>query len=321
MARSTDLSFNRNDVCYPAVKTVLSALLILALSPCAFAQAGTPTTVGAWYLLNEASDIHSGDLGCYSPSQVSFAYHNATITLLHNPGAYSCGGYNGSNFSTTQDYLSGSIMWHDLNYKPTAGNPITVEVKAELAAGWPAIWFLGGDKAANTGCQTTSPQSWDNFSTCFWDQDTPPNGDSAEIDIQEDIGTPPFTYTGQNVFMNGLSPDTGTSQTITDGTLNFHVYHLDWSTTQVCWAIDGIQSRCETSQVPQQPMFLIIENRVNSQSVPAADLFPNTMTIQYVQVCQGTACTAPDSSGGNTLFLDDFNYALAPPTNLTATPH
>jgi hypothetical protein len=304
-----------------AAKWVHSLVLLVTLltANLCFAQAGAPTTVGAWYELNEAADIHSGDLGCYSPSQVNFSYHDATITMIKNSGAYTCGGNNGSNFSSKQDYLSGAIMWHDLNFKPTPGNPITIEVKAQLGGGWPSVWLLGGDKPANTGCQTTSPQSWDNFSTCFWDQDTMPNGDSAEIDIQENVGTPPFTQVGQNVHSNGNSSN-NSSQTITDATQNFHVYHLDWSTSQICFAVDGVRSTCEGSQVPQQPMFLIIENRINSGSVYSGS-FPVRMTIQYVQVCQGTTCLSPDSSAGNTLFLDDFdgNSVPQPATNLNIT--
>jgi len=295
-------------------------LFLLASSFC-FAQAGTPNTVGAWYELNEASDIHSGDLGCYSSSQVNLAYHKATITMIKNPGAFVCGGSDDTNYSSTQDYLSGSIIWHDLNFKPTSGNPITIEVKAELSPGWPAIWLIGGDKAASSGCQTTSPQSWDNFSTCNWPQDTMPNGDSAEIDIAEGIqSTSSITSVRENAFVNSSSGDTGNSSTISDATQNFHLYHLDWSTSQLCWAIDGTQMRCESAEVPQNPMFLDIENRIYPSAVYNGP-FPVTMTIEYVQVCQGTTCTAPDSAGGNTLFLDDFNASNGPvpPANLTIT--
>jgi hypothetical protein len=291
-------------------------LLFALTSGWLFAQPGTPVTQGAWYLLNEASDIHSGDLGCFSPSQVNFANHNATITMIHSAGAYTCGGNNGSNYSSTQDYLSGGIMWHDLNFKPTAGNPVTVEFKLEAGIGHAAGWLLGGNKAANTGCQTTSWKSWDNFSTCNWSSDA---SDSGEIDIFENVyNSDSNTETRQNVIANGNTH--ATFQTgLTNIEKNFHLYHIDWSTTEVCFAVDGVQSHCETSDVPQNSMFLIFYLPVAGAQPPS---FPQVMTIQYVQICSGTSCTAPDSSGGNTLFYDDFSAQSGPtpPTALTAVP-
>lgn len=285
------------------LRRIARIFLFLIFPASCFAQAGTPVTSGSWYILNEASDIHSSDLGCYSPSQVNFAYHNATITMLRNVGAYSCGGNNGSNFSTTQNYLSGSIMFKSLNYKPTAGNPVVIQASMKLATGWPTLWLLGAN------CQATSPQSWDNFGTCNWPFDS---SDSAEIDIQENIGTAPFTSTMENAY-NGIgsfqSPNSGS---FTNGAANFHLYKLVWSTSSLCWYIDGVQVQCQSSVVPLNSMFPIIENRVNNGSLPAAGQFPNIMTVKYFQVCQAagiSSCTADDVNSGNTIFLDDFGTA------------
>jgi hypothetical protein len=279
--------------------------------------------VGAWYELNECADLNSNDLGAYSPSQVQFAYHAATITLTNLGAPFTCGFTNAQGpaitgtGTTTQNYLSGAIMWHDLNFAPSSGNPITYVVNAKLALGWPAIWLLGGDKALNTGCQVTSPQNWDNDGTCNWSSDS---SDSAEIDFAENVGATsgPITHTGQNAY-NASTQSQNTSQTISDATANFHSYYVTVATNQICWGIDGTQSECESNALITHPMFLIIENRVykNATGVP----FPQVMTIEYVQVCQGTTCAAPDSTGGNTLFLDDFNNSTAPlpPSNLTVT--
>lgn len=292
----------------------LGIRLVLALlsSVLVFGQAGTPTTTGAWYLLNEASDIHSSDLGCYAPSQVSFADHNATITMTSTGAPFSCGGNNGTNFNTSsQSYLSGSIMWHDLNFKPTVGHPITIEVQAKFSVGWGAIWMLGGNKGANTGCQTTSPQSWDNFSTCNWSSDA---SDSAEYDIAETTSWNGVTSVSHNKFVNNGS--VSCSQNVTDYTANFHTYHVDWSTTAINMKVDGVDANCGyTSGIPQNSMFLIIETRQQAGSTVGG--LPSTMTIKYVQVCDGTTCTAPDSSGGNTLFYETFNTAsVVPPAGL-----
>ena len=132
-----------------------------------------------------------------------------------------------------------------------------------------------------------------------------PNGDSAEIDIAEMTLSQGYTTNQEHAFMNNGSGTHG-DQTISDGTTNFHLYHLDWSTSQECWAVDGVNGGCDTLN-PKNPMFLIIENRNNgSVGNTYTGTFPVTMTIKYVQVCQGTSCTLPDNSGGNTLFLDDF---------------
>ncbi len=271
--------------------------------------AGTPETVGAWYVLNEAADVHSGDQACYSPSQVNFSPNDTTITMIQ--GTFTCG-FTGSSTgtgTTTQNYLSGSIMWHDLNFAPSSGHTIVIEVKAQLGRGWPAIWLLGGDKAANTGCQVSTPNTWDNVGTCNWPQDTMPNGDSAEIDIEEATEATGYVHMQGNVYANGQS--NGVAQNVpggADATQGFHVYHLDWSTTQECWGIDGTSNGCVTNTpVPKNPMVLIIENRVNPNGAPSS--FPQVMTIQYVQVCDagtGNTCTTPGVNGGNTLFFDNF---------------
>jgi hypothetical protein len=289
-------------------KRLFAAVLLASLCGySAFGQAGTPTIFKSWSELNEASDVNSGDLGCYNPSQIAVGFHNLQITLLRNPGSFTCGFSHAlgptlvGTGTTTQDYLGGSLIWTSLNYRPTAGNPITIQVEMTMPAGWPSAWLLGAN------CQTTSTQTWDNFSPCNWSQDA---SDSAEIDINENFGDPPFTCTGQNVFMNGTS-DKACSQTLTDEATHFHLYRLDWSTTQVCWFVDGTQSRCESTLVPTGLAFLIIENRVNSAKIPSTSNFPNTMVVHYVQVCSG-ACSVNDATGGNTLFLDDFSPVGSP---------
>lgn len=283
-------------------------------------QAGAPTTVNSWYELNEASDINSSDLGCYSPSAVSMAANAAVLTMT--TGSFSCGytGGQGGTGTTSQSYQSGSLMWHDLNIKPTAGHTIVVEVKAKMGRGWPAIWLLGGSKALNTGCQVSTPQSWDNTGTCAWDSDA---SDSAEIDIAEQTESDGYTSVSGHMFSSGGHSCSNIN--ITDSTQNFHVYHIDWSTSLVHWAVDGTSGQSCNTQVPTHPMFLIIENRVLSGAAPPTGAFPTLMTIQYVQVCDagpGTTCSTPGVNSGNTIFFDDFAHAgPAPPSGLELTIH
>lgn len=261
---------------------------------------------GSWALLNHASDTGAGDLGCYYAGQVSAAYHNLQITLVN--GTYSCGESDTSQGN--QSYLTGAAVWKNLNYKPSEmpSGHVTIEVYAKMAKGWPAVWMLGGsgNTSGAVGCQyTTINQSWDNVGNCSWSQDSG-GSDSGEVDIQENEESHGYTVASHNKFVNNTSDSC--SQNISDSTQNFHLYHMDWSNSGVNMYTDGTFAGCGyTSNIPVNPMFLLIQNRAGSGAIPPS--FPQTMVIQYVQVCDGTSCTAPDSTGGNTYYLDDFGSA------------
>jgi hypothetical protein len=264
---------------------------------------GTPTTVGEWYELNIAADIESGDAGCYAPSQVNWAANDLTITMITAGAPFTCY-FNGG--TTSQNYLSGSIMTHDLNWAPTAGNPITFEAKIKFGVGWGAFWLLGGNKAANTGCQMVTWTTWDNSGSCQWPVDA---DDSAEIDIAEENSWSTVTGIQQNLFA-GSSPNSsnwassGGQNGLSNITSNYHVYHLDWSTSALHFAVDGVAGNSITSHVPVNPMFPIIEMRQDSNDIVGG--LPSTLTVEYFQVCAGTTCTTPGVNSGNTLFFDNF---------------
>jgi len=268
-------------------------------------------TDGSWALLNHSADISSGDLGCYSSGQIAFAPNAATITMVK--GSYSCGS---SDITTTNEsHLSGAMVWKNLAYAPsqTTSGHVTIEVSAEMGRGWPAIWMLGGngDSPSSTGCQYSSiNHGWDNIDNCDWNQDSG-GKDSGEIDINEMYESGGYTNPSHNKFVNGTSVACGGSA-ISDATRNFHLYHMDWSNSAIDMKVDGVDANCGyTSNIPQNPMFLLIENRVNSSGAPSS--FPQVMTIHYVQVCDGATCTAPNSAGGNTLFYDNFGGTPGPP--------
>lgn len=285
------------NVCSPAFKN--TALV---------AKHGDGTSAdGSWALLNHAADTGSGDEGCYSAPQVNFAANAATITMVTG-GSYTCG--ESTTTQGSQSYLSGAMVWKNLNYQPsemTSGH-VTIEVKAQMAHGWPAIWLLGGsgDTSGAAGCQyQTINNTWDNAGNCDWSQDSGGN-DSGEIDIEENYESGGYTSPTHNKFVNGGSSACG-GPTVSDVTANVHTYHVDWSSSAIDMKVDGTDASCGyTSGIPANPMFLLIENRVNPSGAPSGGSFPAVMTIQYVQVCDGTSCTAPNSTGGNTVFLDNF---------------
>jgi beta-glucanase (GH16 family) len=200
----------------------------------------------------------------------------------------------------------------------------TIQASIEAGKGWPAFWLLGGDGLLSTsdGCQYQSVyNTWSNVGNCHWSTDTMPNGDSAENDIMEFV-EPTYTATRQNLISNGVT-QAGNSQTISSAISNFHVYAMHWSNSAVSYAVDGTASPSSwTAHVPVNPEFIILQNRVNSGNVPSS--FPQTMTVQYVQVCDGTSCTSPGTAGGNSVFFDNFAQGLATPSapsNLTGTVH
>jgi beta-glucanase (GH16 family) len=178
----------------------------------------------------------------------------------------------------------------------------------KVGKGWPAFWLLGGNglTSGSTGCQFQSVfNTWDNPGNCNWSQDSGSPGDSAETDIMEYV-EPTYTDTNQNLFSNGAT-NLGSSQTITDGSANFHVYTLHWSNTSLTYAIDGTASTTHyTTNVPQNPQFIILENRIQTGAGKVPGTFPQVMTVQYVQVCDGTTCTSPGAAGGNNVFFDNF---------------
>lgn len=260
---------------------------------------------GSWALINYISDNDSGDNGCYYNGQVSFVPRALTITMIAR--TVSCGASDITQ--KNQAWLTGSIVWKDLNYKPSemSSGHVFVAVRARMGRGWPAIWFLGGsgNTSGAAGCQYQSVNfTWNNVGHCNWNQDSGANGDSAEIDIAEQAEALGYTHVQHNVYSNSQSNGAGTDTTNT--TTNFHLYTVDWSNSAITWRVDGSGGGTVSGMSPVNPMFLLIENRISPLGAPPGGVFPTIMEVTYVQVCDGTNCTAPDSSGGNTVFYDIF---------------
>lgn len=272
---------------------------------------------GSWALINHASDTASGDLGCYHSGQISPALLNLTLAMISS-GTFTCGSSNHTQGS--QSYLSGAMVWQNLSYQPSEmpSSTVTIEVKALMARGWPAIWLLGGagNNSGAIGCQYSSiNHGWDNIDNCLWDSD---GSGSAEVDIAEQTESGGYTVVGHNKFVSG---GTSCSQNISSSLTNIHIYHMDWTNSAIHMKVDGTDANCGyTSSIPTHKMFLLIENRVNPSGSPSS--FPQTMIIQYVQVCDGSTCTSPGTINGNTVFFDDFGPSLTSSTSpLVLTSH
>ena len=143
----------------------------------------------------------------------------------------------------------------------------TVEMRAKMPAGrgvWPAFWML-----------PASEKSW------------PP-----EIDIFEMLGHEPHTLYLSN--HRGLWPNhkaDSTSFTGPDFSENFHTYTLEWAPGWLRWKIDGITRKEVTTDVPNQPMYLILNTAVGGKWPGAPDqgtVFPQHFRIDYIHVYQSS---------------------------------
>lgn len=157
-----------------------------------------------------------------------------------------------------REYTSGLVDSRG-KFAPLYGR---VEIRARLPKGqglWPAHWMLPDDG------------SW------------PP-----EIDIMELVGSQP-----DNVVMSlhsGQWPDIE-SQSLDfpgpDFTAGFHTFALEWEPGQLRWYVDGRQQFSTGTDVPQKPMFIVLNTAVGGDMPGDPDettVFPQVHLIDYVRV-------------------------------------
>lgn len=282
-----------------------------------------PAFHNKWISLNHASDLGSADQGCFLDQQVNWGAGNLTITMT-KPGTSPTCGETGRT-QASQPYLAGALvsassfaptscLAGSTNCIPCTSGTCTIQAYIKVGKGWPAFWLLGGDGilSGSAGCEyQTIYSTFDNNGNCFWSQDTMPSGDSAETDIMEFV-EPTYTDTNQNLFSNNAT-NNGSSQSISDASANFHLYTLHWAAGSLTFAVDGTASTTHwTSNVPVNPQFILLENRIQGPSGKVPGTFPQIMYVGYVQVCDGSTCSAGNGvAGGNNIFFDDFTQVAA----------
>jgi hypothetical protein len=189
-----------------------------------------------------------------------------------------------------------------------------IQVRATIGHGWPAIWMEGSN------CQASNVTSPDNIGTCNWDA-----AGSGEIDIVEgqSISGGNTSTSGTNnvlhanIFETGVTgPNCVFSTSISDPTINFHVYELQWGTTGVKWFVDGTQV-CSTSSTIADHLFLLINSAVGGTfgGNPTGYTYPYSSSVDWVKVCggDGVTCSNGIASGmpTNATFWDDFTSTSA----------
>lgn len=107
-----------------------------------------------------------------------------------------------------------------------------------------------------------------------------------EIDIMESLGHHPEMIYGVLHMRNNRNVREY-STFLVDTPLQYHVYSVEWDKSRVRWFVDGIQYHSVTMELPEPPMFLIINLAVggNWPGSPAPETtFPSSIYVDYVHV-------------------------------------
>jgi beta-glucanase (GH16 family) len=231
---------------------------------------GSSVDTTLWALYNGYLQNGNNEKQYYQPANATESGGYLTITAENaNPPV---DGY---------DYTSAYVYMNTFNFLYG-----TVEVRALMPGGvgpWPAIWLLGADCQANAGGPA-----------CNW-----PYPGSDEIDIAEILNSN-LTQINNEVAMisngkivqpfcnsNGNFGTSGARPTITNVSQNWHVYTLIWEPGSLTWQVDGVTTCYETTLVPSDPMFLIINTAVGGAGEDRAvqnGTLPQTMLVDYVHV-------------------------------------
>ncbi len=232
---------------------------------------GQPTRTflgsGDWYVENRlAGDTGDGSLSDLIPSAVSVVGGVLQIQAVAQTTA------RGLAASPPRTHTSGELQLSTLAF--TGG---TFEAR---------IWFgpVGGCSCAfwllGQNCQQTLKTTEDNTGICQW-----PNAGSREIDMAEILDGQPTNVNSQ------IHTDVSGAQNLyaagVDVTAGWHVYKTIWTPgVSVVSFFDGVHKGTDivTSDVPNEPMFIILDfwpgNAGNTITAP----MPSTMLIDYVSV-------------------------------------
>ena len=178
--------------------------------------------------------------------------------------------YSGSSYTSARLKTQGKKDW-------TYGH-IESRIKIPYGQGmWPAFWLLGNDISTNTwpGC--------------------------GEIDVMENIGKEPTKAHG-TMHGPGYSGGAGPTAIYTlpgSGKFadDFHVFAIEWEQSVIRWYVDGALYSTKTpadigsgnTWVFSHPFFILLNLAVGGGwpgNPDTTTVFPQTMTVDYVRVCQ-----------------------------------
>jgi beta-glucanase (GH16 family) len=194
--------------------------------------------------------------------------------------------------TATYPYTAGFFAMRSFNYL-YGSLEYRLKVGPSGAGGngqWPLVWM----EAAN--CQASDPTGTDN------------NCDGNEIDVSEFLNT--FTTVNQQIHVNSFAENDQCSPTVTDASLNYHVYSLVWSAGSLIFYIDGsVTCTITQSYVPSEAMYAKVTYYIGGQgggSTITNSTMPWQMQLDYLKVGQGCTGVNPLSGCSSIIFDDEF---------------
>jgi hypothetical protein len=250
-----------------------------------------------WEIVNRHGEYAQDENECNAASGVSV---NNGLTITLTAAALNCGDFNidGTvrNAPASWPYTTGDIQTKAFNFRYG-----TVTVTGTLpnlnTTTWPAIWFLQAD------CQVTNFYTADTgYSTCP-SYDTAGSPGYQEIDMVE-------CWSGNGCQMalhngNGAPADQICNYAA-DTTQ--HTYVMSWGPSAISLTRDGVQVCNFTANVPNVPMFMLIQNQACVARPPCVSGPPTNANLPAVMTVSSVSITAPAGSGQRPLAVS-FNQS------------
>lgn len=131
-------------------------------------------------------------------------------------------------------------------------------------------------------------------------------GFPPEIDEMENLGNN-MTTIYQNVHF-GTSSQTGPAPvTVTDASMNYHTYAVDWEPTLITFYVDGVQTnQYSTPADMHQTMYVLVDLAIGGSFPGNPDgttTFPSNMIVKYVRAWKGPNSTGEGGSKALGLIL------------------
>ena len=244
----------------------------------------------AWTIIQRHGEYSQGETECNTRGAVSVLDSVMTITTSAVPAT--CGDYPvpagtypayPGTAASSWPYTTGDIQWTNFNF--TFG---TITFRAKFPPSntntWPAIWLLGANcQASNILTGNTNYNGGAGVGNC---PNFSPN--YAEEDLVECAANEAGAGTWCH-FAYWSGGDFGFCNINLDA--NWHVFQFVWNSTSITEYLDGAQV-CQITaraalQIPQQPMFLIIQTQTGGVgSAPDNANLPATLQVDYVKVTQ-----------------------------------